>query len=101
MPTNRTPIERPRQRQLITAEVITLFLELEQSPRRAKPFTEDTRKLARLLGLVPQWWTGNHVNDRSDKPIYPEGYVAHVDWLHCRAVREQLLEAVAKMQPAK
>ena len=36
MPTNRTPIERPRQRHVITAAVIELFAELERTPRRQR-----------------------------------------------------------------
>ena len=100
MPTNRTPLQRARQRHLFTAEAIALFLELEGAPERAQPFSDDTRRLARLLGLTSESWTGQHVNDRSSKPVHPQGYVAHDDWHRCRAVREQLLEA-AKLQAAK
>jgi hypothetical protein len=84
----------------IDRAALAFFLELERDPKRAKPFTDDTRRLARMLGLTSEWWTGNHVNDRRDKPVHPEGYVAHVDWLHCRAVRKVLLEA-AERQAAK
>jgi hypothetical protein len=29
-----------------------------------------------MLGLVSEWWTGNHVNDRSDEPCRPPSCVA-------------------------
>ena len=85
----------------IDREALALFIELERDPRRAKPFSDDTRRLARLLGLVDEWWRGQHVNDRRDKPIHPKGYCAHDDFYRCRAVREVLLAAAAKMAVAE
>jgi len=77
-------------------EALALFLELERDPRHAQPFSDDTRKLARMLGLTSEWWTGQHVNDRSDKPYMPPHLVAYQDWHRCRAVREALLQMARK-----
>jgi hypothetical protein len=76
-----------------SAEVLALFLKLERKGGHA--FTDGTRELARLLGLIPEWWTGNHVNDRGPHPCRPPSYIANADFERCRAVREALLAAVA------
>ena len=78
---------------VFSAEAIALFVELERNPRRGRPFTDGSRELARMLGLVSEWWTGNCVNDRRPKPLHPPGYAAHQDWFRCRQVREALLLA--------
>ena len=104
MPTNRTPIERPRQRQVLTAEAIRLFAALEQTPRSqrdSKAFKDGQHELMRLLGLTSEFWTINSVLDRSRGPAYPPGMRAYDDWHTCRAVREQLLEAVAAKEREK
>lgn len=80
---------RPR----FSSEALQLFAGLEGTPR-AKAFGAETHRLANLLGLTEEWWTGNHVNDASSAPLYPPGYQSFVDWLHCRAVRGQLLAAL-------
>jgi len=80
------------RRPAFPAEALTLFVELER--KRAQAFTDDTREPARMLGLVSEWWTGNHVNDRSAEPSRPPSYVAHHDWHRCREVRKALLEVV-------
>jgi hypothetical protein len=36
----------------------------------------------------------NSVLDTSKAPCHPPEYLAHHDWIGCRAVRERLLEAV-------
>jgi hypothetical protein len=102
MPTNRTPRERPRQRQLLTDAAIELFAELERTPQRqrgSKNFKNREHELARVLNLVPEWWSMCSVLDRSERPPWPPYLVAFADWHRCRGIREQLLEA-AKMQPA-
>jgi len=103
MPTNRTPIERIRQRQVITAEAIALFAELEAVPqgqRASKAFKDGQHELMRKLGLVSEFWTMNSVLDRSKRPPWPDHLVAYKDWYRCRGIREQLLEAVARLQAA-
>jgi hypothetical protein len=80
----------------ITPEAIALFLEIERIPKQRRAFSDGSRRLARLLGLVPEWWTGNHVNDRSAQPYHRPEYAAYQDWHRCRAVREALLEAAGK-----
>jgi hypothetical protein len=76
--------------------VVALFAELEAVPRRdreSQDYRDKTRQLARSLGLMPEWWTGNHVNDRSRAPCHPPEYLAHHDWHVVRGMRERLLEA--------
>src|SRR5262249_41837646 len=80
----------------IDREALALFLELERAPLRAKPYSDDTRRLAQLLGLMDEWWRGQHVNDRSERPCHRPHLVAHGDWHRCRAVREVLLEMARK-----
>jgi hypothetical protein len=104
MPTNRTPIEHPRQRQVLTAAAIELFAALEATPlhrRRSPAFKENERALMRMLGLSDEWWTMCSVLDRSAGPCHPPGYVRNEHWHRCRAVREALLEAATKLQAAE
>ena len=98
--TRRTRISR-QQHAPFTDEVVRLFIELEGAPERARPYSDDTRRLAKMLGLTSEWWTGQHVNDKSDKPIHPKGYCAHDDFYRCRAVRQALLEAAERQQAAE
>jgi hypothetical protein len=91
MPTKRTVIDRPRQRKF-SPEVLALFVELERLPRNSPKFKERSQRLASLLGLTDEWWTGCHVSDRSVTPPIPA--LAAAAWATCRAVREALLEAV-------
>jgi hypothetical protein len=94
MPTNRRYLSRDR-RPLFSAEVLALFAELEHMPGD-QAFTDGSRRLAQLLGLTDEWWTGNHVNDRSRKPCHPPWCQAHTDWHKVRAVRAALLAAVGQ-----
>ena len=83
---------RPR----FSAEALALFVELERVPprrRHRQDFRDKTHELARLLGLVDEWWGGNCVTDRSRAPCHPRWCVAHHDWFRVRGVREALLEA--------
>jgi hypothetical protein len=81
----------PKERQRFTAEVLALFVANER--KRVRPFSDEARQLARLLGLVDLWWSGCHVNDRSRGPCHPPWCQAHRDWHTCRGVREELLKA--------
>ena len=104
MPTTRKPIERPRQRQLLTAAAIELFIEIENTSRHKrgpKVYNDKEHELARLLGLTFEWWGGNSVCDDSDGPCCPPHRVRYQNWFKVRAVRNALLEAAAKAQPAK
>jgi hypothetical protein len=91
--TKRTPINRRRLPHVAPAAV-TLFVELEQVPKRrrnAQTFKDGERELHRMLGLVSEWWGGNSVLDDSSGPCHPPGYVSHSDWFRVRAVRDALL----------
>jgi hypothetical protein len=95
MPTNRRPIERPRRRQVLTAEAIALFAELENTPRRrrgSKAFKDREHELARMLNLVPEWWATCSVLDDSKRLCWPSHLQAYQDWHTVRSVREALLE---------
>jgi hypothetical protein len=85
------------QRPFFSAEAVALFAELERAPGGDLPFSEESRKLAGLLGLLSQWWTGNHVNGRRELPIHPPGYVAHADFWRVYEVRQQLLAVCAQL----
>jgi hypothetical protein len=69
--------------------------------KRSRDFEEGSRELARMLGLTAEWWTGNHVNDRSQGPFMRPEYAAHRDWYTCREVREALLVAAQDHQPQR
>ena len=79
---------------VFTPEALALFVELERNPRRGRPFTDGSHDLARMLGLVSEFWSGNCVNDRSAAPCHPPEYVAYHDWFRCRQVRNELLAAI-------
>jgi hypothetical protein len=87
------------RRPSFSGEVLALFVELER--KRTQAFTDGSRELARRLGLTAEWWTGNHVNDRSAEPCHPPSCVAHQDWFRCRGVRNELLAAVRKRPGAQ
>jgi hypothetical protein len=92
--------EAKERRPQFGAEVLQLFLALETTPprrRKSQTFKDGERELARRLGLVSEWWTGNSVVDRGPKPCRPPGYIAQ-DWHRCRAIREQLLAATGLQQ---
>jgi hypothetical protein len=88
------------RRPAFSAEVLALFLELEHMSERSQTFRDKSRRLARLLGLQSEWWGMQHVNDRSDRPCHPPSCVAYTDWHRVRAVRRQLLAAVAEQERA-
>jgi hypothetical protein len=87
MPERRTPT--------FSAEVVDLFVELEHGTQRGAAFEEKSHRLARMLNLIPEFWTINSVLDGSHGPSHGPDYIAHQDWHKCRAVRMALLDAVA------
>jgi hypothetical protein len=94
--TKRHPLQRPRQRSLISEEALRLFIELENTPRAqrgTKSFKDRQHELMRLLNLVPEYWTTNSVLDDSKAPPWPPHLVAYQDWHKVRGVREELLQA--------
>jgi len=102
--TKRTPIGRPSRHPLISNEALRLFAELEAVPLRerdSQAFKDAAHELARMLGLVSEFWTMNSVLDRSERPHWPDHLVAFKDWHRVREVRLQLLEAVARLQAAE
>jgi hypothetical protein len=88
----RTILRRERRPTVFSDEALQLFRELDRQP---KPDDAAVHRLARLLGLVPQYWTVNSPLDKSSAPVHPHGYQAHSDWVHCRQVRNELLAAIA------
>jgi len=93
--TKRTPIGRPSRHPLISNAALQLFAELEQTPRRqrgSKTFKNAEHQLARMLGLISEYWTMNSVLDASERPCWPPHLVAYQDWHTVRAVRKELLE---------
>ena len=86
------------RRPSFSPDALALFAELEHTParrRHTREFMDREHELARRLHLVDEWWGGNSVTDRSTEPCWPEWCVAHTDWHHCRAIREDLLQAIA------
>jgi hypothetical protein len=79
-----------------SAEALELFVMLERMPQGSQRFKDGSRKLACMLDLTDEWWTGNHVSDRSRAPCHPPGHVAREDWFRCRAVRTTLLAATGE-----
>jgi len=94
--TKRHPIRRPSRHPRISNEALRLFSALEDTPRprpNSLAYKENAHELARLLGLIPEWWTMNSVLDDSKAPPWPDHLQAFEDWHRCRAVREELLKA--------
>ena len=89
------------RRPTFSAEALALFVRLERMSERSRDFEEGSRELAHMLRLTAEWWTRNHVNDRSQGPCYAPEYAAHRDWYTCREVREALLAAVEGLQVPK
>lgn len=94
MPTNRRPLAR-RRNPTFTPEILSLFVELENGSKRGEQFRVQEQDLMYQLGLVEQFWTMNSVLDRSSVPYTSPEYVAWRHWHECRAIRLQLLAAIA------
>jgi hypothetical protein len=90
--TNRRPIER-RRRPSFTPEILRLFVKLESLPQDSIEFRTGSRELARMLDLISEWWSGQHVNDVSAGPHHPKMCCAFDDWHTCRGIRHELLTA--------
>jgi hypothetical protein len=104
VPTNRRIIDRPR-RSGLGAEAVALFIELNaiQDRRRHENLNLRAKEQAlhEMLGLWTEWRCSCcSVLDRDRAPCWPANMPAHHDWHRVRAVREQLLQAVA-MEPIK
>jgi hypothetical protein len=85
----------------IDREALALFIELESTPwreRKTKAFDERAHQLARLLGLIPEWWRTCSVLDRSKRPPWPSHLCAFHDWHRVKRVREVLLAEAKKLQ---
>jgi len=95
MGTKRTPRHRPR-RPAFSDEALALFARLEALPPRRRNRAQ-IAELARLLGLTEESLTMNSVLDRSGPRHPSDEYVANTDWRTCRAVREQLLAAIGRL----
>ena len=96
MPTKRKPRYRNWRPGLFTTEAVELFAELERRPGGHLPYSPDSLRLARLLGLVSEWLTSCHVNDRSERPCHPPGYCAHDAFWRVLEVRQALLAVCAQ-----
>ena len=81
-------------------EALELFIEIERDRPHPKVYNDAEHRLAKLLGLTSEWWGGNSVCDDADGPGCPPHLVRYQNWFKVRAVRNALLEATAKMQPA-
>jgi hypothetical protein len=97
MTTNRRTRSWPLRAE-ITPEVVALFLELDGMSERNPKFKAGSRRLAHLLGLTDEWWSGQYVNDGTAGPCHPPEYLAHGDWYTCRNVRNALLAAADNQQ---
>jgi hypothetical protein len=93
MTAKRNPLRRRRRFQ---PNGVALFARLDAIPRERKAYSDGSRQLAGLLGLESEWLTGNSPLDRSRRPHRQPGCCAYTDWHTCRAVREELLEAVQR-----
>ena len=66
---NRIPIIRTRRPSGFSEEVLRLFCELEKVKPGRRYNDPRTRQLARLLGLVGEFWSVKLVNDVSGPPF--------------------------------
>jgi hypothetical protein len=99
MPTKRTPLDRRLTLPLVDPEMLALFAELEAVPlrqRKTDKFKARSRELAKQLGLGYEWLCmQTTVLDREARPCHPPGYARNEAWRKVRAVRLQLLAALA------
>jgi hypothetical protein len=84
------------RRPFFSSEAVELFAELERTPGGHRPYTEKSRQLAGLLGLVDAWLKSCHVNDKSRSSGYPPGHLTDIAFWKVRAVRRQLLAVCAQ-----
>ena len=86
------------RRPVFTTEAVALFLEIERTPGGHMPYSEASGRLAEMLGLVNEWCSSCHVNDRSSRSHYPPGHLTDIAFWKVREVRNALL-AVAAGEP--
>jgi hypothetical protein len=96
MPTKRKPVYRNWRPGRFSAEAVELFAALEHTPGGNRPYTDDSLRLAGMLGLTNEWLSSCHVNDRSERPCWPPSYVAHDAFWKVREVRQALLAVCAQ-----
>jgi hypothetical protein len=84
------------RRPFFSTEAVELFAELERTPGGHLPYTDDSHRLAGMLGLVSEWWMSCHVNDRSSRSGYPSGHLTDSAFWKVREVRKALLALCAE-----
>lgn len=84
------------RRPFFSAQAVELFAELERTPGGHMPYTDASYRLAEMLGLVNEWWSSCHVNDRSRRPCWSPGHLAYTAFWKVREVREALLAICAQ-----
>ena len=93
LPKDRRPgFSRP----FFSTEAVELFEELERTPGGHLPYSDDSHRLASMLGLVDEWWASCHVNDRSSQSGYPRGHFTDMAFWKVREVRKALLAICAE-----
>jgi hypothetical protein len=98
--------EAKERRPTFSPELLSLFAELENAAtpprhwRKKQEFARKSQHLASQLGLSDAWWMGLKV-EKHEQQRPREGLAAHEWWPRVRAVRKQLLEAIAarEIQP--
>jgi hypothetical protein len=97
--TNRTIIARPlrRPRPQFSAEVLELFAKLESMvDQDSHEFKTGSKRLAAMLHLGAEWLcSAVDVNMKDLEPCWPSDHPACDDFRRVRAIREQLLAALA------
>jgi hypothetical protein len=83
-------------RPVFSEEAVELFAELERTPGGNRPYTDASRRLARMLGLTDEWWKSCHVNDRSSRSGYPPRHLTDTAFWKVREVRKALLAICAQ-----
>jgi hypothetical protein len=81
---------------VFSTEAVELFAELERTPGGHLPYTEGSRRLARMLGLTNEWGVSCHVSDRSSRSGYPPGHLTDTAFWRVREVRKALLAVCAQ-----
>jgi hypothetical protein len=84
------------RRPVFSPEAVELFLEIERMPGGNQPYTDASRRLAGMLGLMNEWWASCHVNDKSSRSGYSPGHLTDIAFWRVREVREALLAVCAQ-----
>jgi hypothetical protein len=96
---HRTPVSRQWRPGRFAPEVLDLFLKCEATPlhlrtARNETWVGDSKRLAKALGLVIEWFCSRTVNDARPPPDDDPTTLDYQRWKACRDVREELLVAV-------